>query len=584
MWKSTHNWKRIYSLLLVLLLMSGSLVACEQTNSKGDNPPDTPSIQDGEQEDLRKTFNDVEKTRQEFQTSLDNFITDVAAVRDGLKERGLVNSSEVNEKLIELQEKVSQYKSKIFQTRDEENLQQIFNGINLNIQDIRQITEELKNGLGQDENKDESGKNPIGQVQLYLEIAPNREVSYYGQLGPITIEKINESLTQKSEQLETNIIDLGERGGFIKPSVPPTNVNDLTARITNLEARNKKLVAQINNNEAEINNLKNLNNELQNIPSELNQLKISQLILGIFLAIIFLVLAVITLKLVVEELKSPRRKNATRKRNDTVGSTGNSNTQEFIYEVNDKVEDFYEELEKRSKTSASEREKLQNQIIKLQKNQQVKTPDNNANNRKLIFELENKVDEISRQLQEISKWWSNQKNQINQLQQNRQVMTSSNVAGSYETPRTINYSPSPVTPEPQMNRQTSTNQYSGSSGLQLISTYQQNPRLLLKNAIEVSEADESIDQRRMGGGQGVILQKARRGNYWILNEGGTDYMVPKDNIKINEYNLETVRNLFECQGYRSGYSGFQLIKAAIVSSVSRGEVWQLVEPGVLKFY
>ena len=135
-----------------------------------------------------------------------------------------------------------------------------------------------------------------------------------------------------------------------------------------------------------------------------------------------------------------------------------------------------------------------------------------------------------------------------------------------------------------MNPQIPTRQYSGSSGLQLILTYQQNPRLLSRNAIQVSEADQSIDQRRLGGGQGAILQKTRRGMYWILNEGGIDYVVPKNNIKINEYNLNTVANLFECQGYRSGYSGFQLIKPARVSAISRGETWQVVERGVLQFY
>ena len=61
-------------------------------------------------------------------------------------------------------------------------------------------------------------------------------------------------------------------------------------------------------------------------------------------------------------------------------------------------------------------------------------------------------------------------------------------------------------------------------------------------------------------------------------------MVPKNNIKISEHNLNTVVNLFECQGYRRGYSGFQLIKPAIVSSMSKGETWQLVERGVLQFY
>jgi hypothetical protein len=135
-----------------------------------------------------------------------------------------------------------------------------------------------------------------------------------------------------------------------------------------------------------------------------------------------------------------------------------------------------------------------------------------------------------------------------------------------------------------MNPQIPTHQYSGSWGLQLILTYQQNPRLLSRNAIEVWETDQSIDQRRLGGGQGAILQKTRRGMYWILNEGGIDYVVPKNNIKINEYNLNTVANLFECQGYGSGDSGFQLIKPARVSAISRCEGWQVVERGVLQFY
>ena len=61
-------------------------------------------------------------------------------------------------------------------------------------------------------------------------------------------------------------------------------------------------------------------------------------------------------------------------------------------------------------------------------------------------------------------------------------------------------------------------------------------------------------------------------------------MVPKNNIRINPYNLNTVEHLFECQGYQPGYSGFQLIKPARVSAISRGETWQVVERGVLQFY
>ena len=243
---------------------------------------------------------------------------------------------------------------------------------------------------------------------------------------------------------------------------------------------------------------------------------------------------------------------------------------------------------KMSKIWENEREKLQNQIITLQQHLQAQTPGNNVDNKKLILQVVNdRIGEIYRQLQqEIDQRWDlksrSLQNQINQLQQNQPLKTPDNVVGGdRESRRTTNYS----TSETQINSETPTHQYSGLLDLELISMYQQNPRSLLKNAIaEVSKTDQSIEQPPLGGAQGVILRKVSRGEYCILIEGGVDYMVPKNNIKINEHNLDTVVNLFECQGYRHGYSGFQLIKPAIVSSMSKGETWQLVERGVLQFY
>ena len=243
---------------------------------------------------------------------------------------------------------------------------------------------------------------------------------------------------------------------------------------------------------------------------------------------------------------------------------------------------------KMSKIGEDEREKLQNQIITLQKNQQLRTSDKNADTKKFIVQIVNdRIGEIYRQLQQqIDQRWDiksrNLQNQITQLQQNQPLKTPDNVVGGdRESRRTTNYS----TSETQINSETPTHQYSSLLDLELISMYQQKPRSLLKNAIaEVSETDHSIDQRRLGNSQRAILQKVKKGNCCILNEGGVDYMVPKNNIRINQYNLNTVENLFECQGYRRGYSGFQLIKPAIVSSMSKGETWQLVERGVLQFY
>ncbi|GGA57895.1 hypothetical protein [Okeania sp. KiyG1] len=300
------------------------------------------------------------------------------------------------------------------------------------------------------------------------------------------------------------------------------NIISLGQVIADLELTNKELVALAKKNEAEI---KNLNNVLQN---ELNQFKISLLILWTLIFIIFLALAAILITLLVDKSQSRRRKKLTQERNNTVNSTDNFDIQEPIFAVDDKVENFYDKLEQMSNLWENKWKKLQNQINQLQQNQQVKTPDN---------------------------------------------LTE----GYIEAPKTTNYSPGQVTPEPEMDEQISPNQHPGLPTLKLMSIYEENPSYLLKNAIEVSAADGSS-------GQAVVLQKVRRGNYCIVNEGGIDYMLPKHNIKINEYNSETVANLFECQGYRPEYSGFKLIKPAIVSSVSRGEVWQLEERGVLEFY
>ena len=146
-------WKSIHSLLLPLVLMSGSLVTCDPINLQ---PEPSPSITSSplnpdqgnlDQENLKNSFDDIQKTNNEFQTLLDDFIKDIAAVREGSKNRESVNSSKVNEKLIQLEEKVNTYKNQISQIRNQENLEQNFNSINQNISNIKQITEKLKGGL-----------------------------------------------------------------------------------------------------------------------------------------------------------------------------------------------------------------------------------------------------------------------------------------------------------------------------------------------------------------------------------------------------------------------------------------------------
>ena len=160
------------------------------------------------------------------------------------------------------------------------------------------------------------------------------------------------------------------------------------------------------------------------------------------------------------------------------------------------------------------------------------------------------------------------------------------------------YLPLSTTIDPQVKLQTSTElnttreveeegkyQLPLSEEEQLLKDYKDEEKrtVLSQNAITVSAATESIDNSRLGIGKSV-LEKQRRGSYWILKQGGSQYLVPSDTIKINEYSIDTLKNLFECQGVNSeGSKGkFELLKPAKVSSIGE-EKWQLSEPGKLEF-
>ncbi|MEA5577357.1 hypothetical protein [Anabaena sp. UHCC 0451] len=117
---------------------------------------------------------------------------------------------------------------------------------------------------------------------------------------------------------------------------------------------------------------------------------------------------------------------------------------------------------------------------------------------------------------------------------------------------------------------------------QIVAVYNNNPRSLSANSITVAESDHTVEQRRIGKKVAPILEENQLGNYWIVREGNYEYLVPKGNIKINEYNYETISNCFECLGYNpSSSSSFTLLKPATVSSI--GQHWQLIEPGKLQF-
>ena len=125
---------------------------------------------------------------------------------------------------------------------------------------------------------------------------------------------------------------------------------------------------------------------------------------------------------------------------------------------------------------------------------------------------------------------------------------------------------------------------------QLLKDYKdkEKPMTLSKKAITVSPTRESIDNSRLGFGR-IVLEKQRRGSYWILTQGSSQYLVPSHTIKINKFNSETLEKLFECQGDNSEEckNKFELLKPARLKpakvSSTGEEKWELSEPGKLKF-
>lgn len=115
---------------------------------------------------------------------------------------------------------------------------------------------------------------------------------------------------------------------------------------------------------------------------------------------------------------------------------------------------------------------------------------------------------------------------------------------------------------------------------QLVANYNHNLNLLSKKAVEVSETEESMSQH----GQSATLETTRRGNYWIINIGEFNYLIPSPKLRINAHNYKTLEKLFNCCGYRPGEnSKILLLKSAKVFVISIGQKWGLVEWGVLYF-
>jgi hypothetical protein len=247
---------------------------------------------------------------------------------------------------------------------------------------------------------------------------------------------------------------------------------------------------------------------------------------------------------------------------------------ELMYEENNKLQFQLESLTQYPHQLQSQVKQLTEQI-QAQKHEFNKQIQQTAQeNQSLLRILSDNVNKIDTELKEIKNYL------VSNHQQN---LPKSNI-GSDEN--TINYK-SPVTQQPvsQSQKEVPSGYSYALPQLPWVSNYNQNPDDFAKLGLEVSQTEESINQRRLGNNQPVIIEKVRkgRGNFWLLSHIDEDYLIPKGDLKINQFNLPTIEALFQCIGeFPENSQRFTLVKPAMVFSIE-SEKWQLKELGILRF-
>jgi len=112
--------------------------------------------------------------------------------------------------------------------------------------------------------------------------------------------------------------------------------------------------------------------------------------------------------------------------------------------------------------------------------------------------------------------------------------------------------------------------------------YNHNRESFSQQAINVTATEESLSKLEIGISSGVIFEKNRRGNYSIIKENGTEYLVPSNNLRLNQHNYKTIEDFFDCNNLQLE-GNFELLKPARVSALPGGETWQFEERGILQF-
>ncbi len=113
---------------------------------------------------------------------------------------------------------------------------------------------------------------------------------------------------------------------------------------------------------------------------------------------------------------------------------------------------------------------------------------------------------------------------------------------------------------------------------EIVDIYNSLPKVLASKVVKVAvHASQSSSDR-------PSLAEQKNGNYWIVLVEANYWLLPQSGLRINQFNLATVKSLFDCQGYElSEHGEFVLLEAAQVSGMPNGKEWRLEKKGVINF-
>jgi hypothetical protein len=186
------------------------------------------------------------------------------------------------------------------------------------------------------------------------------------------------------------------------------------------------------------------------------------------------------------------------------------------------------------------------------------------------------------------------KDQDLQIKRNEQDLAATNkkIDNIKAAPVTAAYMPSKAQPYPQFDEtpmptpQVAAPQIP-KSNYKFLDDYNRNQESFAQQYFPtvVSEDADNINERRAGDSNDVILGENNRGNYWLVKEGSKIYLIPKPKMKIQEHNIRTVRELFDCATFDPDYQSFSVAEPALVSvyPAASGLKWRVDRKGELKF-